>query len=135
MLEKLSATNLENMDPAETIHHLFKLSYDAVQEAQTDDDHRPGFRSPYNDGWSPEAIAHKAHLIALIEIRRFVFGYHKPRKWTSDSRHFSGDVKRIVKTWRDEVIDESKEKQNARQLMDRTGIGPQQLLTYTQTQV
>ena len=77
MTEKFSAANLENMDPAEIIHHLSKLSYEAVQEAQPDKKHRPGFRSPYKDGWSPEAIAHQAHLRALIKIRRHVFGYHK----------------------------------------------------------
>ena len=47
------------MDPADTIHHLSKLSYDAVQQAQPDKKHRPGFRSTYKDGWSPEAMAHK----------------------------------------------------------------------------
>ena len=134
MSEKFSSANLENMDPAEIIHHLSKLSYDAVQEAQPDKKHRPGFRSPYKDGWSPEAIAHQAHLRALIEIRRHVFGYHKRRKWTSNSKYFNSDIKRIVKAWRHKVIDKSKKIQNAWELMDKTGIGPQQLLTYTQTQ-
>ena len=77
IIEKFPPANLENMDPAEIIHHLSKLSYEAVQEAQPDKKNRPGFRSPYKDCWSPEAIAHQAHLIAPIEIRRHVFGYHK----------------------------------------------------------
>ena len=123
------------MEPAEIIHHLSTLSEDAVQEAQPDKKHRPGFRLPYKDGWSPEAIVHKAHLRALIEIRRHVSGYHKRRKWTANSRHFSHDINRIMKTWRDEVIDKSKKIQNACEVMDKTGIGPQQLLTYTLTQV
>ena len=62
MLEKFSEANVESMGLAETIHHLSKLSFDAVQEAQPDKKHRPGFRSLYKDGWSPKAIAHIAHL-------------------------------------------------------------------------
>ena len=72
-----SAADLEDLDPVETIHHISKLSYDAVQEAQPDKIHRPGFRSPYKDDWSPEAIAHQPHIKALIEIRRHVFGKYK----------------------------------------------------------
>ena len=132
MSNKFSAANLEDMDPAEIIHRLSKLSYDAVQERQPG---KPGFRPPYKDGWSPEAIAHQAHLRALIEIRRQVSRYHKRRMWTSNSRYFSSEINQIMKTWRDEVIDKSKKIQNAWELMDKTGIGPQQLLTYTQIQV
>ena len=98
MSKKCTAVNLECMGPAEIIHHLSKPDYDAVEEAQPYKKHRPGFRSPYKDGWSPKAIAHKAHLKALIEIRRHVFGYHKRRKWTTNSRHFSPDINRIAKT-------------------------------------
>ena len=112
MSEKFSAANLEHMEPVEIIRHLSKLSYDAVQEAQPDKKHRPGFRSPYKDGWSPEAIAYKIHLRALIEIRRHVFGYHKRRKWTTNNRHYSHDIRRIVTVWRDEVIGNSKQIQN-----------------------
>ena len=49
--------------------------------------------------------------------------------------HFSSDIKRIVKVWRHEVIDNCKKIQNTWDLMDKTGIGQQQLLTYTQTQL
>ena len=78
----------------------------------------------------PEAIAHQAHLRVLIEIRRLVFGYHKRRKWTANSRYFRHDINQIEKTLRDEVIGKSKKMQNAWELMDKTGIGSQQLLTY-----
>ena len=78
--EKFAAANLENMGSAEIIHHLSKLSYDAVQEAQPEKNYIIGFKSPYKDVSSPEAIAHKAYIRALIEIRRHVFGYHKERQ-------------------------------------------------------
>ena len=85
-----------------------RLSYEAVQEAQLDKKHRPGFKSRYKDGWSPEAIAHKAHLKAIIEIRIKVFGYHKRLKWTANSRQFCYDITQIVKAWRDKVKDKSR---------------------------
>ena len=85
MSEKFSEVNLPDTDPAEIIHHLSKLSYQAVQEAQSDKKHRPGFRSPYKDGWSPEAIAHMSHLRALVEIRRDIIGFQKRRKWKANS--------------------------------------------------
>ena len=50
MSEKFSEANLQDMDPAEIIYRLSKLSYDAVQEAQPYKKHRLGFRSPYKDG-------------------------------------------------------------------------------------
>ena len=39
-----------------------------------------------------EAIAHKAHLRALIEIRRHMFRHHKRCKWKAKSIHFSLDI-------------------------------------------
>ena len=77
MAVKFSKANLQDMDPAEIIHHLSKLNYDAVQEAQPDKKHRPGFQSPYKDGWSPEAMAHMAHLRALVEIQRHIHVFQK----------------------------------------------------------
>ena len=86
MSEKFLAANLEGIDPAETIHHLLKLSYDAFQEAQPDKKHRPGFRSPYKDGWSLEAISNQAHRRALIGFIRPVFGYQKQKTKEVDSQ-------------------------------------------------
>ena len=85
MSEKLSEANLQGMDPAEIIHHLSKLKYDAVQEAQPDKKHRPGFRSPFKDDWSLEAMANMAHLRALVKIRRHINGFLKRTKWKKNS--------------------------------------------------
>ena len=96
------------MDPAEIIHHLSKLSYDAVRVAQLYMKHRPRFRSPYKDGWSPEAMAHMAHLRALVEIRRHIHGFQK-RKWKANSTQYSADIKTIVKKWKQAVMNKDKE--------------------------
>ena len=109
MLEKSSEANLQDMDPAEIIHHLSKLSYDAIQEAQPDKTHMSGFRSPYKDGWSPEAMVHMAHLRALFEIRRHINGFQKRRKWKANGTQCSADTKRIVKKWKHAVMDKEKE--------------------------
>ena len=53
--EKFSAANLENKEPEEIIHHLSKLSNEAVQEAQPDKTHKPGFHK-YS------TITHWAHF-------------------------------------------------------------------------
>ena len=63
LLEIFSVANLENMEPEEIIHHLSKLSYEAVKT------HNPSLRSAYKDEWSPETIAHKSYLRAFIEIK------------------------------------------------------------------
>ena len=61
------------------------MTYDAVQGAQPDKTHKTGSRSPYKDGWSPGAMAHKAHLYVLIEIRRQIFEPDNRLKWTANS--------------------------------------------------
>ena len=43
MPEKFSEAYLQDIDPAEIIHHLSKLSYNAITEAQPDEKHIPGF--------------------------------------------------------------------------------------------
>ena len=133
--EKFSEENLQDNDAAEIIHHLSKLSYDAAQEAQLDKKHRPEFRLPYKDGWSPEAMAHIAHLRSLIEIRRHINGFQKRRKWKANTTQLSADIKRMVKKWKQAVMNKEKEIKNAWALMDITGRGPQQLLTYSQLQI
>ena len=65
------------------------MSYDAVQEAHLDKTHRPGFRLPYKDGYSPEAMAHIARLGALIEIRRHIFGQAKRKKWITHNNQYN----------------------------------------------
>ena len=131
MSEKFSEANLQDMDQAKIIHLLSKMSYDAVQEAQPVKKHRPGFRSLFKYGWCPDAMAQMAHLRALFEIRRQINGYHKRRKWRSNSSQFSAAIRRVVKKWKQTVMGKEKEIENAWALMDITGIGPQQLLTYS----
>ena len=88
------------------------MSYEAVQEAQPDKKHRPGFLSPYKDGWSPEAMAHMAHLRALIEIRRHINGFQKKRKRKGNNTQYSADVQGIVKKWKQAVMGKKKEIEN-----------------------
>ena len=73
-------------------------------------------------------MAHMAHLRALVEIRRKINGFQK-KKWEANSTQYSEDIKRIVKEWKQTIIDKEKEIGNAWTLMDITLIGPQQLLT------
>ena len=130
MSEKFSEANLQNMDHAIIIHHLSKLSYDAAQEAQT------RFRSPYKHGWSPEAMAHLAHLRALTEIRRQINGFQK--KEIKGKQHIiviSAEIKRIVKKWKQAAMGKETEIENAWTLIDIIGIAPQRLLTWSQTQI
>ena len=54
MSGKIADADLENMGPEEIIHQILVMSHDAAQEAQPDENHRPGFRSPYKDGWLPD---------------------------------------------------------------------------------
>ena len=91
------------MTPAEIIHQISVISYDAVQEAQKEKNPRPGFTSLYKDGWSPEAMAHIAHLRAFIEIRRHIFGQAMRKKWKANNNYFNTyarDIGQIVKTWK-----------------------------------
>ena len=80
-----------------------------------------------NNSQSPTTSAHR-HQETCLQLPQ-------GRKWIASSRYFSHDINRIFTTWRDKVIDKSKKTQNEWALMDTTGIGSQQLLTYTQTQV
>ena len=84
------------MDPAAIVHHMSNLGYDAVQEAKPDKKHRSGFRLPYKDGWSPEAMAHMEHPRVLIKIRRYINGLQK-MNWKANSTQYSAGIKRIVK--------------------------------------
>ena len=40
-------------------------------------------QSSHKDGWSPIFIGYKAHLTALVLIRRHLMGHRGARKWTS----------------------------------------------------
>ena len=50
------------------------------------------------------------------------------RKWKTTCTQYSVDIKRIVSKWKQAVMDKEKEIENARMLMDITGVGPQQML-------
>ena len=40
-------------------------------------------RSSHKDGWNPVFIGYKAHLTALVLIRRRLMGHRGARKWIS----------------------------------------------------
>ena len=50
-------------------------------------------------------MAQMANLRALVEIRRHINGFQKIRKWKANSTQYSTDVLRIVKQWKQVVID------------------------------
>ena len=101
MSEKFSSTKLENMDRAEIIHHISKLSNNAIPRGTTRQEAQTRLQIAIQR-------RHKAHLRAPISIRKRVFGYHKQRKWTANHRHFSHDLNLIGKVWRDEVFDKKR---------------------------
>ena len=54
--------------------------------------------SSHKDGWSPTYIAYKAHLTALVMIRRHVTGQKKQRKW-KDQHEMEVDIGAIIEDW------------------------------------
>ena len=103
MSKNISATNLETMDPAEIIHSLSKLSFDAVQEAQPRQEPQTRFQ-----------ITKQRRLVAWGNSTQSRYNW-------------------MMKAWRGEVKEKIKKIQNAWELMDKAGIGPQQLLTHSNT--
>ena len=71
-------------------------------------------------------MAHTDHLRALIEIRRHITGFQN---------EMESKLPTIQRRQQQSVMNKEKEIENAWTSMDITGIGPQQLLTYTQIQI
>ena len=55
-------------------------------------------RSSHKDGWSPLFTAHKAHLDAIVEIKRFVMGYRNHPKWLTVT-DMQKDMPHIIELW------------------------------------
>ena len=59
--------------------------------------------SSHKDGWSPTFIAYKAHLTALVMIRRHVTGQKRQRKW-KDLNEMKEDLGAIITDWDNKMI-------------------------------
>ena len=60
-------------------------------------------RSSHKDGWSPTFIAYKAHLTALVEIRRRLLGQAGHRRW-DNILEMQDDLVDIIALW-EETLD------------------------------
>ena len=80
-------------------------------------------RARQKDGWSPQFIALKTHLSALLEIRRHVLGQKGRTRWTSDTDAAS-DILRIANRWEASVMDLKLPISEKRKILSSTGRDP-----------
>eukprot|EP01041_Mallomonas_annulata_P042115 gene42115-biopygen5005 len=108
------------------------MSQEALHSTLPPRSHKPGFRSPFKDGFSPTCVAHKHHLNALIEIRRHLSGEAHRALWSSDQTYAQG-IQRITNTWEQQVLKTLKQRNpdsiNPYTIMEITRHGPQTLRT------
>ena len=106
---------------------LFQVAHQSVLATQNVQQKTPCNSSKVKDGWSPQAIAHKAHYTALMEM------YHQSRgigrqQWTPST--FGARLNAITKTWKKQVAN-LKPPDGIWPTLDVTGIGPTHLATMT----
>ena len=61
-------------------------------------------RSSIKNGWSPEYMVHKAHLNAMIEIRRHITGAKRRWRWRS-SEEANTNIGLIMDYWKAQVAE------------------------------
>eukprot|EP01034_Spumella_vulgaris_P036599 gene36599-45138_t len=103
LLNLSEQVDFTTLDPEQTLRKLSSLSQTALQLTQDPRKRKVGYRSPYKDGYSPTLIAHKHHLLALIEIRRHLTGQAKRAKWRTHHNFHQG-IHRITTHWEKSVL-------------------------------
>jgi hypothetical protein len=97
-LLELPAPNDDNTDD-EVVAYMHKIeqhSATTVKHLYNTHGHRQ--RSSRKNGWSPMYIAYKAHLTALVEIRRSILGHANRVKWTDDQSMLL-DLPDVLEMW------------------------------------
>ena len=59
-------------------------------------------QSSHKDGWSPVFIGYKAHLTALVVIRRHLLGHKGNKKWES-TKAMRTDLDNILPEWEGKI--------------------------------
>ena len=75
------------------------------------------------DGWSPEATALSIALSTLIELRRFIHGYARRRKWTTHADYKQG-MHVLCSRWATQIDKLSHDPQQYDRLISLSGTNP-----------
>ena len=115
--------DIDTMTPAKASRLLQQISMLSTQEVRKCDNEVHAHFKNKPHGWSPTEVVLHTQLMALVEIRRRIFGMHRRTKWTRNE--IMPGIMHFTERWKDSV---QKYLHNGFELVNSVGMSRERMI-------